>query len=168
MVIPLRKAADEQDTDEHATLRCSAVWAHGAARAADARQALRAFLARALPTASRPTQARLDIDAELVVSELVTNAIRHAPGPSAMTLKFSRDELTISVWDSSPEAPTVNEPDPHRVGGHGLHLVHAISDKVVVAAREAGKQITAHLRLAPHHHLTWTVLSSSLLGGVPR
>ncbi|MGW7256553.1 ATP-binding protein [Streptomyces sp. NPDC054834] len=153
--------------DEHVTLQCSAVWAHGAAHAADARQALRAFLAHALPTGPRPAPAHLGMDAELVVSELVTNAIRHAPGPCAMTLKLSRDELTISVWDSSPEIPTVHNADPQRVGGHGLHLVHTVSDRVVVAACETGKQISAHLRLAPDDNIPRTVLSSSLSGGSP-
>jgi anti-sigma regulatory factor (Ser/Thr protein kinase) len=150
MVIPLRnQAEDEQGTDEHPTLRCSAAWADGAARAADARQVLRAFLAHALPTGPRLLPSHLGMDAELVVSELVTNAARHAPGPCAMSVKLSRGELTISVWDTTAEAPTVNRGDPHRIGGHGLHLVHTVSDEVVVAACETGKQISAHFRLAP-------------------
>jgi anti-sigma regulatory factor (Ser/Thr protein kinase) len=150
MVIPLRnQAEDEQGTDEHPTLRCSAAWADGAARAADARQVLRAFLAHALPTGPRLLPSHLGMDAELVVSELVTNAARHAPGPCAMSVKLSRGELTISVWDTTAEAPTVNRADPHRIGGHGLHLVHTVSDEVVVAACEPGKQISAHFRLAP-------------------
>ncbi len=150
MVIPLMKqVADELGTDAHARLRCSAVWADGAARAADARQALRAFLAHAARTGRTPVPAPRAMDAELAVSELVTNAIRHAPGPCGLTVQLSRDELTITVWDTSTEEPTVQTGDRHRVGGHGLPLVHAVSDQVTVAPHTPGKQITAHLGLTP-------------------
>ncbi|MFM9709075.1 ATP-binding protein [Streptomyces galilaeus] len=89
----------------------------------------------------------LALDAELAVSELVTNAIRHAPGPCGMTLQLSREELTITVWDTSPQKPTVHESNRHRLGGHGLHLVHKVSHRIVVASQAAGEQITAHLHL---------------------
>ncbi|KES06074.1 hypothetical protein BU52_16785 [Streptomyces toyocaensis] len=169
MAIPLMKQAEDgQETDEHPTLRGSAVWAHDAARAADARRTLRAFLVRAL-SAGRLLPVRLGIDAELVVSEMVTNAIRHAPGPCAMDLELSEEELKISVRDTSAEAPTVNRPDPHRVGGHGLHLVRTISDSLVIAPCGTGKQISAHLRLAPapDHHPTMTVPPNPVPGRSP-
>ncbi|WP_217238230.1 ATP-binding protein [Streptomyces sp. AC555_RSS877] len=165
MVIPLMKqAADEQGMDEDARLRCSAVWADGAARAVDARQALRAFLAHAAHTGCNPVPAPLAQDAELTVSELVTNAIRHAPGPCGLIVQLSGEALTITVWDTSTEEPIVRHGDRHRVGGHGLHLVHAISERVVVAPRTRGKQITAHLRLAPTETAAGSrsVLSASL------
>ncbi|MGW0333186.1 ATP-binding protein [Streptomyces sp. NPDC003011] len=150
MVIPLMKqAADEQGRDEHATLRCSAVWDDGAARAVDARRALRAFLAHARHTGRHRVSAPLTLDAELTVSELVTNAIRHAPGPCGLIVQLAGEELTITVWDTSTEEPTVRQGDRHRVGGHGLHLVHRVSERVVVAPHARGKQITACLREAP-------------------
>ncbi|GAB2756317.1 ATP-binding protein [Streptomyces bullii] len=151
MVIPLeQQAADEQGTDEYAMLCYAAAWADGAARAFDARQALHAFLAHA-PLADRttPGPAPLVPDSEIVVSELVTNAIRHAPGPCGLLLRLSGDELAITVWDTSTDEPTVEESDRRRVGGHGLHLVHTVSDRVVVTLHDARKQITAYLRLAP-------------------
>jgi anti-sigma regulatory factor (Ser/Thr protein kinase) len=166
MVIPLMKqAADEQGRNEHATLRCSAVWADGAARAVDARQALRAFLAHAPHTGRRPVPAPLAVDAELAVSELVTNAIRHAPGPCGLIVRLSSDELTVTVWDTSAGRPTVIKGDRHRVGGHGLHLVHAVSDRVVVAPDARGKQITACFSLAADDSTTavsMSVLPASL------
>lgn len=91
-------------------------------------------------------------DAELAVSELVTNAIRHAPGACGLILQLSDSELAITVWDTSPDEPVVLEGDRHRIGGHGLHLVHAISDTVVVAFRTVGKQGTAHLLLTTNPH----------------
>jgi anti-sigma regulatory factor (Ser/Thr protein kinase) len=89
------------------------------------------------------------MDAELATSELVTNAIRHAPGACGMTLRMSKQELTITVWDSSTEQPTPRKEDPRRIGGHGLHLVQTVSERVVVALRATGKLITAHLPVTP-------------------
>ncbi|MFC8147774.1 ATP-binding protein [Streptomyces paradoxus] len=150
MVIPLMKqAADGPGTDEQATLRCGAVWADGAVCAVEARRALQAFLAHVPCTGRTPVPAPLAIDAELVVSELVTNAIRHAPGPCGMILRLSGDELAITVWDTSAEQPVVRKRDGQRFGGHGMHVVHAVSAEVTVASLGVGKQVTAHLRAAP-------------------
>ncbi|MEU3936458.1 ATP-binding protein [Streptomyces sp. NPDC029044] len=150
MVIPLMKqAADEPGTDEQATLRCGAAWADGAACAVEARRALQAFLAHVPCTGRPPVPAPLAIDAELVVSELVTNAIRHAPGPCGMILRLSDDGLAITVWDTSAEQPVVRKRDGQRFGGHGMHVVHTVSAEVAVASLGVGKQITAYLHTAP-------------------
>ncbi|MFH9889985.1 ATP-binding protein [Streptomyces luteogriseus] len=150
MVIPLMKqAVDEPGTDEQGPLRCGAVWDEGAACAVEARRALHAFLAHVPCTGRTPVPAALAIDAELVVSELVTNAIRHAPGPCGMILRLSGDELTITVWDTSTRQPVVRERDGRRFGGHGMHVVHTVSSEVTVTPLGHGKQITAILRPAP-------------------
>jgi anti-sigma regulatory factor (Ser/Thr protein kinase) len=83
----------------------------------------------------------------LVISELFTNAIRHAPGPCGVILEWSATELSLTVWDTSCEQPVVRPPDPRRIGGHGLHLVHGISDHWAIAPHPAGKQVTARIRL---------------------
>ncbi|WP_405623602.1 ATP-binding protein [Streptomyces sp. NBC_00076] len=123
------------------------MWDEGAARAVDARRILRACLAHARHTGRISVPAPVAMDAELTVSELVTNAIRHAPGLCGLIVQLSNGELTITVWDTSTEEPTVRHGDRHRMGGHGLHLVHTVSASVAPHAR--GKQITAALRLAP-------------------
>ncbi|MFG2455813.1 ATP-binding protein [Streptomyces sp. NPDC048523] len=148
MVIPLMKqAADELGADEQARLRYAAAWGPSTPRAVDARRDVRAVLAHAPCGDSAAVPASRVMDAELVVSELVTNALRHAPGPCALTLRLSGTELSISLYDTSPDAPVVQPPDRCRVGGHGLRLVHSVSDRVVVTPRDNGKEITAHLRL---------------------
>ncbi|MBX9359780.1 ATP-binding protein [Streptomyces sp. WAC04114] len=149
MVIPLMKQADVPGTGEQAPLRCAAVWDDGAACAVEARRALHAFLAHAPCTGRPPVPAPLAIDAELVVSELVTNAIRHAPGPCGMVLRLTGDELAITVWDTSTEQPVVMKRDGQRFGGHGMHVVHTVSSEVTVRPLGRGKQITAYLRPAP-------------------
>ncbi|MET7451541.1 ATP-binding protein [Streptomyces sp. NPDC005574] len=150
MIIPLMKqAADEQGKGERATLSSSVAWDSGAVRVADARRMLRAFLARAPQAGRASLPTRTSMDAQLAVSELVTNAIRHAPGPCGMVLELSAGELSITVWDTSTDEPVMREHDPRRVGGHGLRLVQSVSHRVAVASRSWGKQITARLLLDP-------------------
>ncbi|USQ85416.1 ATP-binding protein [Streptomyces phaeoluteigriseus] len=159
MTIPQRQyTPDQQSMEEDTALRYGTIWGDGAACAANARQDLRAFLGHAPRTGFPSTPPTLAMDAELAASELVTNAVRHAPGPCGMTLQLSREELTITVWDSSTDEPAVKPADPRRIGGHGLRLVHTVSDRVVVALRATGKRITAHLPLAPNP-------TTSVLGG---
>ncbi|MFI0088429.1 ATP-binding protein [Streptomyces bobili] len=159
MTIPKTKQMpDQQRVEVDTALRYGTIWGVGAACAANARQDLRAFLGHVPRAGFPPTPPALAMDAELAVSELVTNAVVHAPGPCGMTLQLSREELAITVWDSSTDEPAVRPADPRRIGGHGLRLVHAVSDRVVVALRATGKRITAHLPLAPHP-------ATSVLGG---
>ncbi|MFC7992521.1 ATP-binding protein [Streptomyces pilosus] len=148
MIVPLSEQT-AHGLDEETPLYYGASWGDGAAQAADARRSVRALLACAPRIGHIGVPPTLAMDAELAVSELVTNAIRHAPGTCGMTLRMSRQELTITVWDSSTEQPTPKKTDPHRIGGHGLHLVQTVSEKVVVALRATGKLITAHLPVAP-------------------
>ena len=165
MVVPLMKqAADEQGVDKHAALHCGAAWAEGAVRAADARRDLRVFLARASRSGRAAFPASLVVDAELVVSELVTNALRHAPGPCGLKLHLTDRELVIAVSDASREVPLAKKPDRYSVGGRGLPLVRAVSDRVAITPHKTGKQITAYLRLGPNDgsRADRTVLPSSL------
>ncbi|MET9395957.1 ATP-binding protein [Streptomyces sp. NPDC006624] len=170
MVIPLMKQADERGRDERVALHFGAAWAEGAACASIARRALRAFLLHARRTGRAPVPAPLAMDAELTVSELVTNAIRHAPGPCGMNLRLSDDELAITVWDALAEEPVLRERDWSRFGGHGMRLVHTVSSRVAVVRRTEGKHVTAYLPLASSVKAGAdgrTVLSTTL-SGMPR
>ncbi|MFI0370950.1 ATP-binding protein [Actinomadura sp. 1N219] len=66
-------------------------------------------------------------DLELITSELVTNAIRHA---TAVTLVVSLPDDTtamVEVWDDNPEGPSAPRADLHAEGGRGLLLVGALA-----------------------------------------
>jgi anti-sigma regulatory factor (Ser/Thr protein kinase) len=70
----------------------------------------------------------------LIVSELVTNAVRHAAVLSptlAVEVAVGSDWIRLSVEDNHPYRPTALETDPARTGGRGLLLVREIT-------REAG------------------------------
>jgi anti-sigma regulatory factor (Ser/Thr protein kinase) len=151
MIIP--SGAQSPDERAHnrpaASLRFGAAWVTGGAHTADARRAVQAFLARAARTAHTHVTTRAEQDAQLVVSELVTNALRHAPGPCGLLLELSTDRarLGITVWDTSPRVPLIHARDGRRVGGHGLYLVRACSRDLTAVARPDGKQITAEVVL---------------------
>ncbi|KUN77618.1 hypothetical protein AQJ66_33195 [Streptomyces bungoensis] len=125
--------------------RYSRTWDAGSSCIADARDAVQALLSRARPAPHR----RAVQDAQLVVSELVTNAVRHAPGPCGLRLELSPDStaLHVSVTDTSPERPRQRPPDPCRVGGHGLHLVSLLTGGFEVTPLAHGKRVTATVAL---------------------
>src|SRR5262245_5331694 len=77
--------------------------------------------------------------AELLTSELVTNAIVHAG--SAITVKVVRSAtlLRISVADSGPGEPTLNASQSDVEGGRGLSIVRDLSSSWGVDRDEAGK-----------------------------
>jgi len=90
---------------------------------------------------------RMAQDLELVVVELVSNAVRHAPGP--LTLTLSCDEyIEVAVTDTSTAVPTAREPDLGAGGGFGWHLITALADPVEVRlAPPYGKTISAVITL---------------------
>ncbi|MEU3064614.1 ATP-binding protein [Streptomyces subrutilus] len=111
---------------------------------AEARQAARAFLG----ALGQPAIGREQADTVvLVVSELVTNALRHGGG--AYTLHFAAHPGTIEivVQDPSPKLPRMRTPDLiDGTGGFGWHMVNDLAHQVVVTPRpEGGKTIRALL-----------------------
>ncbi|MGC5344092.1 ATP-binding protein [Streptomyces sp. DT171] len=69
--------------------------------------------------------------AELVVSELVTNAVRHAgrPGGRLILTRFERVEggVRIEVHDANDEEPSLRQVSPNEEAGRGLALVDAFT-----------------------------------------
>ncbi|WP_341845804.1 ATP-binding protein [Streptomyces atriruber] len=84
---------------------------------------------------------------QLVVSELVTNARKYAPGPSLLTLDVRSGAVEVSVWDSSTALPAILPPDPSRIGQHGLEIVMALAQSFAVHREPVGKRITAVIAL---------------------
>ncbi|GHE60949.1 ATP-binding protein [Streptomyces capitiformicae] len=68
--------------------------------------------------------------AELLASELVTNALRHTDGPAAMKIRQSGPAFRLGAWDTDPTPPTITTATPTNTStsGRGLRLVNAYAD----------------------------------------
>ncbi|MEG8275271.1 ATP-binding protein [Streptomyces sp. AHA2] len=84
---------------------------------------------------------------QLVVSELVTNARKYAPGRARMDLRIEDDAVEVTVWDSDPVLPVPRAADAGRVGQHGLEIVKAIARDFEARREAVGKSITARVAL---------------------
>ncbi|WP_318217044.1 ATP-binding protein [Streptomyces sp. SCL15-6] len=116
------------------------------------RELARGFLARLRAVRGIAVSDRTVDVVQLVVSELLTNACKYAPGPSLVDLELAEDRVEVSVWDSDPVLPVpVPVPaasDPGRVGRHGLEIVMAVCQTYEVRRETVGKRTTAAVRLA--------------------
>ncbi|MEU9102438.1 ATP-binding protein [Streptomyces sp. NPDC048361] len=83
----------------------------------------------------------------LVVSELVTNAVKYAPGPVLLDLSIQDETVRISVWDSDPVLPIARAADAGRVGQHGLEIVMSVAEGFEAHRERVGKRITARIAL---------------------
>ncbi|MEU1891973.1 ATP-binding protein [Streptomyces pristinaespiralis] len=78
--------------------------------------------------------ANLSETAELLVSELVTNAFQHTDGAYGLRLRSpERGRLRLGVWDTHPDIPPPfaglpRRPAPEATGGRGLCLVAVCAD----------------------------------------
>ncbi|QKW25055.1 ATP-binding protein [Streptomyces seoulensis] len=84
---------------------------------------------------------------QLVVSELVTNARKYAPGPALLDLCVIGDMVEVSVWDRDPVLPVARAADAGRVGQHGLEIVMAVAQGFEARREPVGKRVTARLAL---------------------
>jgi anti-sigma regulatory factor (Ser/Thr protein kinase) len=93
----------------------------------------------------------------LIVSELVTNAVRHAALLSpmlALEVAVGAEWVRVSVEDDHPYRPTALEADHGRTGGRGLLLVTEVAREAggvcdVEHTSSGGKVIWAALPLKP-------------------
>jgi hypothetical protein len=120
----------------------------GSAEIAEARAMSRDFLTTVQAVHGLPVSERAMGMAQLVVSELVTNARKYAPGPCLLDLEIVEGAVQISVWESSTTLPSIQAADPERVGQHGLEIAMAVSQTFCVQREPVGKQITAAIELA--------------------
>jgi anti-sigma regulatory factor (Ser/Thr protein kinase) len=92
----------------------------------------------------------LTTDVELLVSELVTNAVtasRALPYSSTVGLWLLTDlaQVCIAVWDANPRVPVRDDPDDLAESGRGLLLVESIAARwdVSLTPRSGGKIVYA-------------------------
>lgn len=85
-----------------------------------------------------------------VVSELVTNALRHAGDHGSITFSLwltPRGNLAVTVTDGSPDPPTPRDPYDDGTAGRGLAVVAADTISWGWRLHDPGKVVTATMRL---------------------
>ncbi|WP_105968196.1 ATP-binding protein [Streptomyces geranii] len=114
---------------------------------ARARHLMADFLGRARADHGMAVSTRAVGLAQLVVSELVTNAHKYAPGPLRMELRIVDDAVEVTVRDGVRVLPVARPVEPGRVGQHGLEIVMAVVQAFQVRLEPAGKSVTARIAL---------------------
>jgi PAS domain S-box-containing protein len=79
--------------------------------------------------------------AELLVSEVVTNALVHAGTPIDVALSVEEDGLRVEVGDGSPHLPARRTYGPTAGTGRGLMMLEGMVDDWGVIARPGGKTV---------------------------
>jgi anti-sigma regulatory factor (Ser/Thr protein kinase)/anti-anti-sigma regulatory factor len=101
--------------------------------------------------------AHLVDNASLIVSELVSNVVRHARTDFELTVTLRRPYLHLSVRDGSPEVPVgppesaesaTDEPS-YATSGRGMRLIQACASGWGVTVVGDGKIVWATLRVLP-------------------
>jgi len=79
---------------------------------------------------------------ELVVSELVGNALRYGNGPGALRL-WRGERLVVEVSDTGPDLPQIQHADLSDEGGRGLQLVNMLCRRWGSCRTVTGKVVWA-------------------------
>ncbi len=120
--------------------------AHDPASAAVVRRSLSADLVR------RGVDQECIADVVLVASELVGNAVTHAPARADAALDISWDVepdcVVVRVLDGSPELPRRRTTDDTDTRGRGLFIVAALARDWGVRRTDHGKQVWARVPFA--------------------
>ncbi|MEV6132964.1 ATP-binding protein [Streptomyces violaceusniger] len=67
--------------------------------------------------------------AELLISELVTNAVRYGKGDEVgLSLSHEKGKVRIEVSDGAPGHPAVRRPAPSEESGRGMLIVDALAE----------------------------------------
>lgn len=88
-------------------------------------------------------------DAQLVVTELLSNAMRHAEPPLELEVSLAGSDVVIEVADHSPDLLPRELPIDHsRIGGWGIGILSALSTSWGV-------------RIFDDHKIVWVVLPAT-------
>ncbi len=83
--------------------------------------------------------------AVLLVSELATNAVRHARTPVTIWLARRLDRIVLSVQDGSPVHSHVEHPDTLDEHGRGMLLVDVLAERWGEREVPDGKMVWAEI-----------------------
>ncbi|WP_344466625.1 SpoIIE family protein phosphatase [Kitasatospora kazusensis] len=94
--------------------------------------------------------------AELLTSELITNALTHAGAPTELRI-FRNRLLTVEVADIDSHPPAPRRANDSDEGGRGMHLINELAHRWGSRSTTEGKVVWFELEIPPgvppHHHL---------------
>ncbi len=90
--------------------------------------------------------------AELLVSEIVTNALVHAGTPIEVAFSFVDGGLRVEVTDGSPHSPARRGYGPNAGTGRGLMLLEEMVDEWGVVPDDPGKTVWFQIASQPGSH----------------
>ncbi|MFI9615805.1 ATP-binding protein [Streptomyces sp. NPDC052023] len=85
--------------------------------------------------------------AELLVSELVTNALRHTRGPLRLNLRLRDSRLLCEVEDTESTGPVRRVVDADAEGGRGIELLELLADAWGSVRMPTGKTVWFEVRV---------------------
>ena len=96
-------------------------------------------------------------DAELLTSEVVSNAVMHGAPPLHLAVVVGEDHLSVEISDGSDAVPSLLtvDSDPDSVSGRGLRIVQLIASGWGIEPRDRGKTVWFRVsgdRARPPHH----------------
>lgn len=106
-----------------------------------AREHARGLFRRASP----PLSDALVVDAQLAVTELVTNAVKHAPGACQLEITIDEGQIAVAVHDTGIGLPVERVPDITGSGGFGLVMLRRLAGAVHTSMRAGGKTVSVVL-----------------------
>jgi anti-sigma regulatory factor (Ser/Thr protein kinase) len=87
-------------------------------------------------------------DVVLVVSELVTNAVRYGYGVPVLRLSGTSAHVRVEVTDDNPTLPKPGTPRPAG-GGWGLNLIQTLAADWGAVRRNGGKVVWCEMTAGP-------------------
>jgi len=138
--------------------RCVLPFAAGGAQLQNLREAVRVHLAQWCVPA-------LVDEAQLVVTELAANVIKHVGEGAAATLimELNEDRLRIELHDTSSTLPVIADAGCDSECGRGLYLVAAMAADCAASLTAVGKVVWCELSLVPGHDRTRSRRAAAVL-----
>jgi anti-sigma regulatory factor (Ser/Thr protein kinase) len=91
----------------------------------------------------------LALDVQVVVSELVTNAVRAQCRHLTLVLEGHHRYLRVAATDDAPGTPVKQTPTPDQTHGRGLCVVDALSSRWGVEVADGDKTVWAEVPVSP-------------------
>jgi anti-sigma regulatory factor (Ser/Thr protein kinase) len=86
--------------------------------------------------------------AELLTSELVTNAVLHGRGEPVLAVEVDHRRVRVAVHDDTPVMPVVRNPGPFAPSGRGMQLIDSLAARWGVEPDAHGKDVWFEIELA--------------------